>query len=222
MEETIDLSKLFKILKKNMKYLIILPIVFLVLSMVITFIFMTPKYSSSTQVLVNQKETDNQMMAQQVQSDLQLVNTYSEIIKSPRILDKVSKNLKGKYSSGEIAGMLTVTNQAESQILNITVENESRENAGKVANEIANVFSKEASKIMKIDNVSILSEADNNGSKVSPKPLINAVVGVFLGLIIALIIIFLKEILDKRIKTEEDVEEHLSIPVLGIIQRFDQ
>ncbi|MDT3993901.1 Wzz/FepE/Etk N-terminal domain-containing protein, partial [Mammaliicoccus fleurettii] len=219
---TIDLSKLFGILKKNIKYIIILPIVFLILSMVITFVFMTPKYSTSTQVLVNQKETDSQMIAQQVQSDLQLVNTYSEIIKSPRILDKVSKNLKGKYSSGEIAGMLTVTNQAESQILNITVENESRENAGKVANEIANVFSKEASKIMKVDNVSILSKADNNGSKVSPKPLINAVVGVFLGLIIALIIIFLKEILDKRIKTEEDVEEQLSIPVLGTIQRFDQ
>ncbi|HCZ8622128.1 TPA: capsule biosynthesis protein CapA, partial [Staphylococcus aureus] len=203
------------------KYLIILPIVFLVLSILITFSFMTPKYSNSTQVLVNQKETDNQMMAQQVQSDLQLVNTYSEIIKSPRILDKVSKNLKGKYSSNEISGMLTVSNQAESKILNITVENESRENAGKVANEIANVFSKEVKDIMNVDNVSILSKADNNGSKVSPKPLINAVVGVFLGLIVALIIIFLKEILDKRIKTEEDVEEQLNIPVLGIIQKFD-
>ncbi|HCZ8627232.1 TPA: capsule biosynthesis protein CapA [Staphylococcus aureus] len=212
---------MFTILKKNIKYLIILPIVFLVLSILITFSFMTPKYSNSTQVLVNQKETDNQMMAQQVQSDLQLVNTYSEIIKSPRILDKVSKNLKGKYSSNEISGMLTVSNQAESKILNITVENESRENAGKVANEIANVFSKEVKDIMNVDNVSILSKADNNGSKVSPKPLINAVVGVFLGLIVALIIIFLKEILDKRIKTEEDVEEQLNIPVLGIIQKFD-
>ncbi|WP_204169264.1 Wzz/FepE/Etk N-terminal domain-containing protein [Mammaliicoccus sciuri] len=222
MEETIDLIKLFTILKKNMKYLIIVPIVFLVLSMVITFVLMTPKYSSSTQVLVNQKETDNQMMAQQVQSDLQLVNTYSEIIKSPRILDKVSKNLKGKYSSKEIEGMLTVSNQAESQILNIAVENESREAAGKVANEIANVFSKDVSKIMNVDNVSILSKADHNGNKVSPKPLINAVVGVFLGLIIALIIIFLKEILDKRIKTEEDVEELLDLPVLGTIQDFSK
>ncbi|MEB7657759.1 Wzz/FepE/Etk N-terminal domain-containing protein [Mammaliicoccus vitulinus] len=222
MEETIDLSKLFAILKKNMKYLIILPIVFLVLSMVMTFLFMTPKYSSSTQVLVNQKETDSQMMAQQVQSDLQLVNTYSEIIKSPRILDKVSKNLKGKYSSKEIEGMLTVSNQAESQILNIAVENESREAAGKVANEIANVFSKDVSKIMNVDNVSILSKADHNGNKVSPQPLINAVVGVFLGLIIALIIIFLKEILDKRIKTEEDVEELLDLPVLGTIQDFSK
>ncbi|WP_204189571.1 Wzz/FepE/Etk N-terminal domain-containing protein [Mammaliicoccus sciuri] len=222
MEETIDLSKLFSILKKNMKYLIIIPIVFLVLSMVVTFLFITPKYSSSTQVLVNQKETDSQMMSQQVQSDLQLVNTYSEIIKSPRILDKVSKNLKGKYSSNEILGMLTVSNQAESQILNIAVENESREAADKVANEIANVFSKDVSKIMNVDNVSILSKADHNGNKVSPQPLINAIVGVFLGLIIALIIIFFKEILDKRIKTEEDVKELLDLPVLGTIQDFSK
>lgn len=222
MEETIDLSKLLLILKKNLKYLIILPIVFLVLSMVITFVFMTPKYSSSTQVLVNEKETDNQMMAQQVQSNLQLVNTYSEIIKSPRILDKVSKNLNGKYSSKELSGMLTVSNQAESQILNISIENKDQQAASKVANEIANVFSKDVSKIMNVDNVSILSKADNDGSKVSPKPFINAVAGIFLGLIIALIIIFLKEILDKRIKNEEDVEEMLNLPVLGTIQDFSK
>lgn len=222
MEETIDLSKLFGILKKNIKYIIILPIVFLILSMLITFVFITPIYSTSTQVLVNQKETDSQLMAQQMQSDLQLVNTYSEIIKSPRILDKASKNLKGKYTRNELSEMLTVNNQAESKILNITVENESRENAGKIANEIANVFSKDVKDIMNVDNVTILSKADNNGSKVSPKPLINAVVGVFLGLIVALIIIFLKELLDKRIKTEADVEEQLNIPVLGTIQRFDQ
>lgn len=222
MEETIDLSKLFAILKKNIKYLIILPIAFLVLSIVITFIFMTPKYSASTQVLVNQKEIDSQMMAQEVQSNLQLVNTYTEIIKSPRILDKVSKNLKGQYSSEEISSMLTVSNQAESQILNIAVENKNRETASKVANEIATVFSKDVSKIMNVDNVSILSKADNNGNKVSPKPLINAVVGIFLGIIVALIIIFLKEILDKRIKTEEDVEEILNLPVLGTIRDFNK
>ncbi|MBW3108718.1 GNVR domain-containing protein, partial [Mammaliicoccus sciuri] len=105
--------------------------------------------------------------------------------------------------------------------LNIVVENESRETASKVANEIANVFSKDVSKIMNVDNVSVLSKADTNGNQISPKPLVNLVVGIFLGLIVALIIIFLKEILDKRIKTEEDVEEFLGLPVLGVIQKFD-
>nr|WP_263314160.1 Wzz/FepE/Etk N-terminal domain-containing protein [Mammaliicoccus sp. Marseille-Q6498] len=222
MEESIDLSKIFTILKKNLKLLIILPIVFLILSMVITFFLITPKYSASTQVLVNQKEMDSQAMAQQVQSDLQLVNTYSEIIKSPRILDKVSKNLKGKYSSKEISGMLTVSNQAESQILNIAVENKDSKTASKVANEIAQVFSKDASKIMNVDNVSVLSEADDKGSKVSPKPVVNAVISIFFGLIIAIIIIFLKEVLDKRIKTEDEVEEVLNLPVLGTIQDFNK
>ncbi|RIN84032.1 capsule biosynthesis protein CapA [Mammaliicoccus sciuri] len=203
-----------------MKYLIILPICFLLLSMVITFVFMTPKYSSSTQVLVNQKETDNQMMAQQVQSNLQLVNTYSEIIKSPRILDKVSKNLKGEYSSKEISGMLTVSNQAESQILNIAVENESRETASKVANEIANVFSKDVSKIMNVDNVSILSKAGSNTIKVSPNTLVNIGVSVVLGFITAIIVIILKVLLDKRIKDESDVVNNLDLPVLGVINDF--
>lgn len=222
MEETIDLSKLIMILKKNLKYLIILPIAFLVLSMVITFIVMTPKYSASTQVLVNKKERNDQMMAQEVQSNLQLVNTYTEIIKSPRILDEVTENLKREYSSEEISNMLTVSNQSESQILNISVENKNRETASDIANEIATVFSKDINKIMNVDNVSILSKADDNGNKVSPKPLINAVVGIFLGVIIALIIIFLKEILDKRIKTEEDVEEILNLPVLGTIRDFNK
>lgn len=221
MEEQIDLSKLFAILRKNMKYLIILPIVFLIISMVLTFFFITPKYSASTQVIVNQKETDNQIIAQQVQSNLQLVNTYSEIIKSPRILDKVAKNLKGKYSSSDISGMLTVSNQADSQILNISIESDNRKEASKVANEIATVFSKDIDKIMNVDNVSILSKAEK-ADKVSPKPLINALASIILGLVTALIIIFLKEMLDKRIKTEEDVEEFLDLPVLGTIQDFSK
>lgn len=117
--------------------------------------------------------------------------------------------------------MLTVNNQADSQILNISIESDNRKEASKVANEIATVFSKDIDKIMNVDNVSILSKAEK-ADKVSPKPLINALVSIFLGLVTALIIIFLKEMLDKRIKTEEDVEEFLDLPVLGTIQDFSK
>ena len=36
-------------------------------------------------------------MAQEVQSNIQLVNTYSEILKSPRIIEDVAKK-NSKYS----------------------------------------------------------------------------------------------------------------------------
>ncbi|MEB7672513.1 MULTISPECIES: YveK family protein [Staphylococcus] len=221
MENTIDLSKLLEILKKNARLIIILPILCLLISTIVTLFFLDSRYQASTQVLVNQKESDSQMMAQEVQSNIQLVNTYSEIVKSPRILDKVSKELNRKYTSTELSEMLTVSNQAESQLLNIDVESKSEENAETIANKIAEVFSDEVPDIMNVDNVSILSTADNTTVQVAPKTMINLIMGVIIGLGIALLIIFIKEVFDKRIKSEEDVENELDIPVLGSIQKFN-
>ncbi|EUJ27775.1 Capsular polysaccharide type 8 biosynthesis protein cap8A [Listeria grayi] len=220
MGDVVDLSKVLKVLKQNLKWIVIIPVVFLVITMVLTYFFMTPKYASSTQILVNKKESNSQFMAQEVQSNLQLVNTYAEIIKSPRILESVSKNLDREFSSSEILSMLTVNNQSQSQILNISVRSNSRATSKKVANEVAKVFSKDIKKIMNVDNVSILSKADVKAVQVSPKPLVNAGIGIFLGLIVALLFIFLKQVLDKSLKTEEDVAEILDLPVLGIIQDF--
>ncbi|PTE80664.1 YveK family protein [Staphylococcus cohnii] len=221
MENTLDLTKMLGILKNNIKLLIILPLICLVISAIITMFFLDEEFQSSTQVLVNQKESDSQMMAQEVQSNIQLVNTYSEIVKSPRILDKASKELDRKYSTSELSNMITVTNQAESQLLNIDVVSKSGKDSEMVANKIAEVFSDEVPGIMNVDNVSILSTADDTTKQVAPKTMINLVMGVVIGLIIALIIIFIKEIFDKRIKLETDVENELEIPVLGSIQKFN-
>ncbi|MGI2267471.1 YveK family protein [Staphylococcus cohnii] len=221
MESTLDLTKILRILKNNLKLLIILPLICLLISAIITMFFLDEEFQSSTQVLVNQKESDSQMMAQEVQSNIQLVNTYSEIVKSPRILDKASKELDRKYSTSELSSMLTVTNQAESQLLNIDVVSKSGKDSEVVANKIAEVFSDEVPNIMNVDNVSILSTADDTTKQVAPKTMINLVMGVIIGLIIALIIIFIKEIFDKRIKSETDVENELELPVLGSIQKFN-
>lgn len=173
------------------------------------------KYSS----LGQSKRKKSELMAQEVQSNIQLVNTYSEIVKSPRILDEVAKKNK-KYSASEIKSMLTATTQAGSQILNVNIESGSKKDAEKVANDIAKVFSDEMPDIMNVDNVTILSKANGTASKVSPSLIINLAIGLILGLILALIIIILKEIFDKRIRTEEDIERELNIPVLGSIQKI--
>lgn len=221
MENTLDLLKLKDIVKKNLKLLLLLPLVFLIISAIITFFFITPKYEASTQVLVNQKESDTQQFnPQQVQNDIQLVNTYNEIIKSPRILDATAKKLGKKYNANDIEKMLTVSNQAETQLLNIKIQSDDKKEAEKIANTIAKVFSNEVPDIMSVDNVSILSKANGTAILVAPKPLVNLFTGLALGLLVALIVVVLKELFDKRIKTEEDVATELDLPVLGAIQKF--
>ena len=105
--------------------------------------------------------------------------------------------------------------------MNISVDSKSGSDSEKIANKIAKVFSNEVPDIMSVDNVSILSKAEGTATKVAPKPLVNLVIGLIVGLILALLVIFIKEMIDKRIKTEEDVENELDIPVLGSIQKFN-
>ena len=219
MENTLDLSKLIEILKRKWKLLIMIPILFMIIALLVTLFLMKPQYQANTQVLVNQKEKNSELMAQEVQSNIQLVNTYSEIIKSPRILDEVAKK-ENQYTSSDIKNMLVVNTQADSQILNINIKNNNKQKAEKVANDIATVFSKKMPSIMNVDNVSVLSKANGTATKVSPKLYVNIVIGLVIGLLLALGIIILNELLDKRIRNEEDVKSELDIPVLGSIPKI--
>ncbi|MEQ2754292.1 Wzz/FepE/Etk N-terminal domain-containing protein [Staphylococcus hominis] len=219
MENTIEFSRIIQIIKKNLWLLILLPIIFLLLSVVLTFFVLKPQYQASTQVLVNQKKETKNVAVQEVQGNIQLVNTYAEILKSPRILDKVSKEYN-KYSSEKLNKMVNVKTQANSQILNINVTDYNKKKSEDIANKVANVFKDDMPHIMNVDNVSILSTANGTAEKVSPKISVNLIIGLFVGLVLAIFIIALKEMLDKRIKSEEDVERELNIPVLGSIPKL--
>ena len=136
MESWMDLLKIWKIIKRNFKMLIILPIVGLIIGILCSLILVQPMFQASTQVIVNEKESDSAMQAQQVQSNIQLVNTYAEIATSPRMLEEVSKELDNKYSAKELSSMISATSETESQILNIAVESANKNDSEKIANVI--------------------------------------------------------------------------------------
>ncbi|MBO1915160.1 capsular biosynthesis protein, partial [Microvirga sp. 3-52] len=88
MEETISLQDLFKTLKKRLGLIALITIIAITISGVVSFWLLTPIYQSSTQILVTTSKTDQQQQnnAQDIQANLQLINTYNVIIKSPAIL----------------------------------------------------------------------------------------------------------------------------------------
>ena len=96
MEEVIDISKLLNLLKRNWKFIVSLSLLGALIAAAVSFFLIKPTYSASTQILVNSGSNNTQLEVQANQADLQLINTYNEIIKSPVILDKVAKNLNIK------------------------------------------------------------------------------------------------------------------------------
>ncbi|MGN1272617.1 MAG: YveK family protein [Lactobacillus sp.] len=93
--ETVDLRQLLALLRKHIWALIISSIGFAFIGWFVSDIVMIPKYSSSAQVLVNDrsnKADPNAAYAAQ-QANMQMVTTYKDIITSHVILQEASKRL---------------------------------------------------------------------------------------------------------------------------------
>lgn len=95
---TIDLRELLSLLARNWFRLVAWTVVFGIVGWGVANFLVTPKYTSSTQILVNQKQTqDTNMNYANQQADIQVINTYKDIITSPVILKAASKRLANPY-----------------------------------------------------------------------------------------------------------------------------
>lgn len=220
MEETINIREIFRVLRKRLWLITLIAIVAATCSAVVSFFVLTPIYETKTQILVNQSKSEQQLYTPQtVQTNVQLINTYNDIIKSPAILDKVVKKLNLKQSAQSLSSQIQVTSAQDSQVAQIVVQGASPKLVTEIANTTASVFKEEVPKLMNIDNVSVLSKAHLSTSlnPVKPKPFINIAVALVFGLMAGAGIAIWLEYLDNTIKTEKDVADILQIPLIGVV-----
>lgn len=225
MEETISLKELFLILKKRLAMILVIAFGAAIVSAIISFFFMTPIYQSSTQILVNQKKQEGTaLQIGDVQTNIQLTNTYKVIIKSPVIVEQVQKKLNLKETVQDLTKKLDVTNERDSQVISVTAQDKDPKVASEIANVTAEVFKDEVAKIMSVDNVTVLSKAEvfKEQSPIKPRPILNIIIIFVVALMVSIAVAFLLEYLDDTIKKEEDVEKLLGLPVLGIVARMDE
>ena len=185
---------------------------------------MTPKYDSNATMIVsssNQNIDPNNPQAavelSQINANKALISTYSEIVKSRGIADKVINNLGLDMDFEEFSDKVSIESVKDTQIISVMVVDTLPERAQDIANETANIFKDSIGDIMKVDNVQILDGADLPEEPVSPNIKKNSVIGIFLGLILGVMIAISKELSDNTIKSQEQVAEYFDIPVIGVI-----
>jgi len=144
MEEEISLAELFAILKKRMTMIISVGLVMLILAAGFTFFIATPKYSSTAQLLVNRKsESTEGIQLTDINTNVQMINTYKDIIKGPVILKQVSGKLASDLTTAQLSEKIEITTQDNSQVFSLTVTDESPFDAAEMANEVTTTFQNE-------------------------------------------------------------------------------
>lgn len=217
--ETIYIQNYFESIKRHIWMIILIVAIAVTVSGLLSYYVLTPIYETSTTLMVGQAKDPESTGVEyyDVLLSQKLVKTYSEIAMSNTVLKEVINNLDLDLTPGAFKSNIEVSNVGETEIISITVQDPSPVMAAKIANNLSSVFIDHVQRIMKVDNVQVIDAAEIPANPIKPQPLLNMGVAGFLGLIVSLGIILILEYLDHTIKTSDDVEKYLELPVLGII-----
>ncbi|HIY93502.1 MAG TPA: chain-length determining protein [Candidatus Companilactobacillus pullicola] len=226
-QQKINVLRIWEIIRKHIRMIIGTAFFITIISIFVTFFVMTPKYSATTEILVNRKASPDAEASQfqQAQADVQLISTYKDIITSPTVLNEVNQRVRdypGYQGAGNLSKSLSISNAQNSQVFSLTAKSTDAGTAAAIANETASVFKKRVGKLMSIDNVSIVSRATVDPTPTSPKKILNILIGIILGIIFGIAFACLKELSNRAVTTETELSDELGLTSLGIVDEIDQ
>ena len=227
--EELDLKELFQIFWNKKIQIILIVAIFMVIGVIYSIGFVTPMYESYTTLLLvkgesegtQQTTTSDSITTTDLTLNSKLVSTYRELIRSKDVLRQVISNLNINVNEDDIRNNITVTSVEETELIEITVQNEDPTYAAKIANEIAKVFTEKVAEIYKINNVHIIDEAEIENTPSNINHVKDVVIFTAIGLIIAVMYVLIANMLDTTIKTAEDVEKLFKVPVLANIPLYN-
>lgn len=219
--EEIDLKELFDYFNTKAKTIILIIILIVIAGNAYTILTRKPMYKSDTTiVLVSESNTQNNFT--DLQMNKNLVDTYSEIIKSRKVLNPVIKNLNLKYSYNELKEKVSVSPVTNTEIIRVSVSDKNPKKAKEIANEIGNVFTEKIQKIYNLNNVSIVDKAIKAKSPYNINYIKDNVIYLAIGLVLSCGLIFIKFYFDTTIKTSEEIENKLGLTIVGIVPKVEK
>lgn len=181
---------------------------------------LTKIYATSASLVVNRTGTEQSFDA--VQAAQVVARTYSSLLASPNIADLVAKRVGGGATRDSIQGAVAIEPVAETQLVRITAEDESPARAQKIANSYADVFVQRAETQLAGTTqakVTLADEAALPDSPVRPKPTLYTLLAALVGLGLGLALAFLRDRLDTRMRTLDEIEGAFDVPVLARVPR---
>ena len=220
--EEIDLKELFEFIKKKIGLLITITVVICLLGCIYGLFIQKPMYKSYTTMILGGNETTASQTIPQSDITLNknLVDTYAEIVKSRRVLEQVIAELDLEETYEELSNKISVSSVNNTEIIKITVADSNPIEAKNVANVTANFFSKEVVKLYNMNNVNVLDEANEANEPYNINIPKQVIIYFFIGIIIALSILFIIFYFDRTIKSVEQVEQKIKLPILGGVEEY--
>ena len=223
---TIDLKEIFTELLNHAVAIILVTIAFAAMGFCYTKFMVSEKFEASATMIVNTRQDQNVTVTNdQINSAKQLVTTYAVILKSDTVMDQVIENLNLREIEGweeltaeDFAKDIVTVEQVDStQVMKLTAKTIDADLSADIVAEIVAMAPDMIINTVKAGSVEVISAPKANYEKVAPSVSKNTVICAFIGMVLTMGIVILKNLLDNTFKSDEDITKHLEITVLGVI-----
>lgn len=222
--EELDLKELFTMFWNKRIHIILIIAIFTVLGVIYTTGFVVPKYTSTTTLLLAGQDsgktdstTSDKITTTDVTLNSKLVGTYSELVTSSKVVRQVISKLGIDISESQLKKSITVSSVKDTDVIEISVTNENPTYAMNIANEIANTFIAQIPEYYNISNVRVVDQAEVSNTPSNVSHTKDILIFIFMGIVVSVIYVLVMNMLDTTIKTREEVEKMLNIPVIAEI-----
>ena len=212
------LLELFKLLRKHLKLVIILPVVMAIATAGVSWGLMANQYTSTVSVYVlGSSEQSSASQYNELTAGQLMANDVATLANSSIVLERTAQEL-GMKSLGGFE--VSVDSATTTRVIEISVEGDNAEQCAQIANKLAEVLSSVAQSVMGVENVNVIDQAEVPQAPSGPPRAMYTAAAFLAGIFIAVAIVVIIDMVNTRVRTPEEAEELLGVPVIGRIPKI--
>lgn len=212
-EETIDLGGLFLSILKYIKLIVVLCILFGLGGFFGTKLLIAPTYMASTSIYLTPQISESGSLDYNSQmANSKLVTNAVNLLTQNNIMSEVAKDV-GLESADSVKKLVSVTNESNTEIITISATTTDPKLSKNIANDTVNTFIRTMQKNLSVRNIEVVDKAKLSYVPSGPNVKKNTMMAGVVGLVIGIGYAVLKFLLDNRLRTKEEAEKYLGIPV---------
>ena len=209
----IDLVEIWQVIKKQFGLLVIIVILCAVLAGVISKFFIAPKYTSSSTIFLTPSISESGVVDYTSQnSNEKLVNNVMALLVQDNILSEVAKQT-GMESVEDLRNQIKVSNDTNTTLVKVEATTLDPKLSKNIVNSTVNVFIDTMQENLNLKNIEIVDKAKLSYEPSGPNIKKNILIGAAAGFVIDALIVVLKVLTNTRLKSKEEAEKYLNLPV---------
>jgi capsular polysaccharide biosynthesis protein len=218
-EENINLSEFFDVIKRKYKLIGIITAVFVIVSIILSFFVITPKYQVEEKLFVGKAESkiNHSYDNNEVQMYQNLLSTYSDVIMTDDLVQTALNESGINLESKNVIKNLQVTPKPNTQIIDIIYDDTNPQRAVNVIEGITKVFIKKSKELIPNSNVQVIERANYPIKPVSPNKTLYILIAFILGILVGIGVALALEFMDNTFRSKDDLEKSIGLPVIGTI-----